>query len=113
MQKGSDGEIEEKILQITNQLCQRLDISDYKPRKVVWRGTLPHDRCVLYRNRVSLSAGMRNKLDAEDWRPIIASEIIYRKKLRSRVVLGFVASLIAMIVAFLLLLTIYRYYSRK
>lgn len=105
MQKASDIELEEKLLEITNELCQRLDIPDYKPRKIVWRGALRHDRCVFYRNRVSLSTGMKNKLDAEDWRPLIASELIYRKKLRTRVVIGFIASLVAMGAAFALLLT--------
>jgi hypothetical protein len=90
-------EEDEKILQIVGELCQRLDIPDYKPRRVVWRTTLPHDQTVALRDRVSLSTSMKSMLGSEDWRLLIATELIYRKKLRTRVILGFWAIVASMI----------------
>jgi hypothetical protein len=90
-------EEDEKILQIIGELCQRLEIPDYKPRRVAWRATLPHDQAVVLRNRVSLSTAMKSMLGLEEWRLLIASELIYRRKLRARVVLGFWAVVASMI----------------
>lgn len=115
MQNSSDSEPDEKILDITRQLCQRLDIPNYKPTTVHWRASLPssglrgskgrwaawpHDKIMLARSTVALSSEMKTRLDPDEFGPLVASELIYAKKLKTQVRLGFLASLIATVAIF-------------
>ena len=94
-----NAERDQKILDLTIDLCQRLDIPDYKPIGIYWWGMVPTgknrwdpfppDQCKLTKDHVTLSDAMMNELEPEEWSSIIASELIYNKKLRFRVLLGF------------------------
>lgn len=65
---------------------------NYHPNKVSWkdaistgrsRDLVPSDGCEVV-GELTLPARMRTKLNPEDWRPIIASSMIYNYKLSSR-----------------------------
>jgi hypothetical protein len=83
------------ILDITKELCVKLGIFNYNPTFISWE-TLDSrrrrpvefapDDCLLERWCVTLPGSMREVLEPEDWRPIIASALIFSKKLRSRVI---------------------------
>ncbi len=100
---SSDGD--ERILEITRELCQQLNITDYNPTSVSWTSTvlkgksrygpiygiLPWDQCVpgnKETDSIILPEGMRGKVEPDDWRPIIASALFYKKKLRRRIIIG-------------------------
>ncbi len=94
---GTDQEQDHRILEITKNLCQQLNILSYNPNIVSWtafvpRGRtikeLPFDECVLSRWEVMLPAGMRVRLEADEWRPIIASELIFSRRLQKRIAAG-------------------------
>ena len=88
---------DQQILEITKQLCQEIGISDYSPTFVSWemnkeRGKpwgrpveFDVDDCLIEHYCVTLSAKMRDLLKPEDWKPIIASGLIFSKKLRKRI----------------------------
>lgn len=71
----------------------QLNILDYNPTFVSWE-TLDsrsrsgvefrYDECLIERYCVTLSARMKEVLVSDEWRPIIASALIFSKKLRSR-----------------------------
>lgn len=97
-----DPERDPQILQITNSLCQRLDITNYHPTFVSWQvyayqnrrnprysREFPSDDCLLERYSVTLSGSMRGKLEPDEWKPIIASSLIFSKKMRRRTFYGF------------------------
>ena len=93
---------DQKILDITHQLCQQLNIIDYNPSGVTWKyhvqrarskygpimGVLPWDQCVLGTDTIVLADSMRGRLEPDEWRPIITSALFYRKKLRTRILIG-------------------------
>lgn len=65
---------------------------NYHPNKVSWkdviltgrsRDLVPSDGCEVV-GTLTLPARMRTRLDPEDWRPIIASSLVYEWKLNSR-----------------------------
>ncbi|HVH15621.1 MAG TPA: hypothetical protein VNA15_07895 [Candidatus Angelobacter sp.] len=91
---------DDKILQITSELRQQLNVTNYNPTSVTWKyevakrtrygfvmRVLPWDQCVPDRNTVILPDSVRDKLEPDEWRPIIASALFYKKKLRTRLVL--------------------------
>ena len=97
-----DPERDPQILQITNSLCQQLDITNYHPTFVSWqvyayknrrnptnRREFPSDECLLEKYSITLSGSMRGKLEPDEWKPIIASALIFSKKMRRRTFYGF------------------------
>jgi len=84
-------EYDQRILGITKELCLQLNIADYNPIFVSWEGfdsrsrvpvEFRYDECLIERNCVTLSAKMKDVLEPDEWRPIIASSLIFTKKLR-------------------------------
>src|SRR5439155_21220011 len=84
-------EYDQRILDITKELCLLLNIAGYNPILVSWEGfdlrsrvpvEFRYDECLIERNCVTLSAKMKYVLDPDEWRPIIASSLILTRKLR-------------------------------
>ena len=97
-------EYDQRILDITRDLCIQLSISNYSPNFVSWetldsRVRRPvefrYDECLIEKYCVTLSAKMKGVLEPDEWKPIIASSLIFSKKLRRRVLKGFMAALAA------------------
>ena len=98
-----DPERDPRILEITELLCQQLGVTGYHPTFVSWqvysyqsrpsapqrRQVFPPDDCMLERYCVTLSGWVRGQLEPDEWKPIIASSIIFSKKLRRRTFYGF------------------------
>jgi hypothetical protein len=103
---------EQDILKIAKELIEQLNISSLKPTSATWaadvRSTLPDSEkiapemagmikrgvpngwCVFTWDRIILPVEMKGKLDPEDWRPLLASSLIYEEQLRKRRDLGFI-----------------------
>jgi hypothetical protein len=94
---------DDRILDISRELCQQMNITNYNPTGVTWRydvqtgrtraGTpimraLSWDQCVLAKNTIILPVNMREALEPDQWRPIIASSLFYKKTLRTRIIIG-------------------------
>jgi hypothetical protein len=86
-------EYDQRILDITKELCLQLDIANYNPIFVSWEGSdsrsrvpveFRYDECLIERNCVTVSPKMKDVLEPDEWRPIIASSLIFTKKLRRR-----------------------------
>ena len=54
-----------------------------------------YDECLIEKYCVTLSGKMKNVLEPDEWKPIIASSLIFSKKLRRRVLKGFAVALTA------------------
>jgi hypothetical protein len=94
---------DDRILDISRELCQQLNITNYNPTSLTWRyevqrgrtragtpimGILPWDQCVLAKNTIILPVNMKEALEPDMWRPIIASSLFYKKTLRTRIIIG-------------------------
>src|SRR5216683_3097888 len=95
-------EYDQRILDITRELCIQLDITNYNPTFISWetldsRSRRPiefrYDECLVEKYCLTLSAKMKDALEPDEWRPIIASSLIFSKKLRSRIFKGLILSL--------------------
>src|SRR6266508_1197354 len=84
--------VSDKILEIARGLCLLLDIPVLYLKSIVWtdrtwnpRGggrIVPSDQClILPPGDLALAKRMRGKLTPEEWKPVIASALIYEKKL--------------------------------
>jgi hypothetical protein len=103
---------EPDTLRIATELIEQLKISRFRPVTVSWaedvpwtfvesektnpesaglvKRDVPIGWCVFTWDRVILPAGMKGKLDPEEWRPLLASSLIYEAILSLRRNLGFV-----------------------
>jgi hypothetical protein len=106
-------EYDQQILDITRELCVQLDIPNYNPTFVSWetldsrvRGQVEfrYDECLIEKYCLTLSGRMKGVFEPDEWKPIIASSLIFSKKLRRRIFKVFVLSLVAFL---LLAVTLY------
>ena len=86
-------EQDQKILDGARSSCQQLGITNYTPMAVAWQAVfsrgkgfieIPFDECILMGSQIILPAGVRGKLEPEEWKPIITSTLILSKKLRKQ-----------------------------
>ena len=66
-----------KILNYAANLMGQLAISKPAPDAVLWIDDAPTDSVVVQYGEIKLPRSMRGKVTAEDWRPLLASSIIY------------------------------------
>ena len=103
---------EQDILRIAQELIEQLNISSFRPVSVSWAEVLPWTNvdsgkpvpelagaverdvpvgwCVFTWDRVILPTEMKGKLGPEEWRPLLASSLIYEAKLGLRRNIGFI-----------------------
>jgi len=103
---------ERDILRIANEVIEQLNISCFRPVTVSWaedvpwtfvdsekpmpelagsvKRDVPVGWCVFSWDTVILPTGMKGKLDPEEWRPLLASSLIYEARLSLRRNLGFI-----------------------
>jgi len=95
---------EQAIVRIAREVIEQLGISSFRPVSVSWTNDVPWTLvdsektipdltgivkrdvpigwCVFTWDSVLLPTVMRGKLDPEEWRPLLASSLIYEEKLR-------------------------------
>ena len=103
---------EQDILRIARELIEQLNISSFKPVSVSWAEDLPWTFvdsekpvpelagfvkrdvpagwCVFTWDKVTLPTEMKGKIGPEEWRPLLASSLIYEARLRLRRNIGFI-----------------------
>lgn len=111
-------EQDQKILENTRSLCQQLEITNYKPIAVAWQSMIlgggrrsgyemPFDEVQLMQSQIIMPAGMRGRLEPDEWKPIIASALIASKKLRGqmaeRIIVGAAVFVAIAVILFLTL----------
>jgi len=82
------------IVELIASLGQQLEIPKLDVREVRWSKIIPVSRaavpipsdwCFLVRQAIVMPARMMGKLTIEEWRPLIASSVLFQKKLRRSV----------------------------
>jgi len=74
-------EEDNEILRYAQELSREIRPGGSEPDEVAWDDGLPLDRVIVRYGEVKLPSGMRGRLTPEDWRPLIASSIIYNRSL--------------------------------
>jgi hypothetical protein len=82
-----------KLLEVAGSLGQQLDISGFDIRDIRWMEWIPAGRtarpvpsdwCSFLRHSLVMPARMMGKLTVEEWRPLIASSIMFEKKIKRK-----------------------------
>jgi hypothetical protein len=103
---------EQDILRIAKELIEQLNISSYRPGTIAWaedvpltmadsedlipevagfvKRDVPIGWCLFTWDKVILPTEMKGKLEPEEWRPLLASSLIYEAKLRVKRDLGII-----------------------
>src|SRR2546428_5084144 len=80
-----------RLVEMTMTLGQQLEIPKLNVREVRWSNIVPigrsavpisSDWCFFFRRAILMPARMMGKLTPEEWRPLIASSVLYQKQLR-------------------------------
>ncbi|TMH95129.1 hypothetical protein E6H37_06140 [Candidatus Bathyarchaeota archaeon] len=80
-----------KLLEVASGLGQQLDIVGLNIRDIRWMEwipagrsarTVPSDWCTFLRHSMVMPARMMGKLTVEEWRPLVASSLLFEKKIR-------------------------------
>jgi hypothetical protein len=100
------------ILEVLADLANKLNVSASPVFYVAWRTMVPlpspsrgfqavsSDRCVFRNGTVYFAENMKGRLSPEDWRPILASALIY-KKLRGKLAEGIIIRLAPIVVIYI------------
>jgi len=79
------------LLEMASSLGQQLDIPGVNLRDIRWMEwtpagrsarPVPSDWCMFLRHSMILPARMMGKLTVEEWRPVIASSLVFEKKIK-------------------------------
>jgi hypothetical protein len=92
------------IIRTVLDLGGRLEISGFEPKSVSWQDyfvrsgsiftrssrpmMVPYDGCIFTGSQIILPESTRNKIQPEEWAPLIASELVYQRKLLEKRRLG-------------------------
>ncbi len=74
---------EEAILQITQELISRLEVHGLSPEIVIARGGRNLDPQI-YKDKVVLPFALHDKLTSIEWRPLIASRLIFHRNFNKK-----------------------------
>src|SRR6267143_2179761 len=103
---------DQQLLEIARDLCRKLGYYNLNPDTISWKEKmgirrLPADHLMILRGEIQLSSRAMGQLTPEEWRPIIASGLIYYKNLTRNSVVGMVTTMlpIALVVPAVLLLS--------
>jgi hypothetical protein len=96
--------VAQDIVGIVKDLAQKLEISGLSPDSVSWQDyfvrtgfsfsrsnrpvMVPYDGCLFKGNQIIMPESSRDKLLPEEWAPLIASELVYQRKLLEKRRLG-------------------------
>ncbi len=90
------------IVDIARELCQRLGITRIHPQTVSWREKrglvrVPPDLVFFAMDNIMLPKSLMGKLEPEEWKPLLASSLIYHWKSQSKVALGMIVRTIPIV----------------
>ncbi len=102
---------DQEIIEVAQDLCRQLNIYKLTPRTVSWIDRIgirkvPLDYIFLFQNAIRLPKPLMGKLKAEDWRPLLASSLIYFNTLSKDMFVGMLRTIVPATLAFPLILVI-------
>ena len=101
-----------RILEIARELCQQLGIYKFNLRFVSWVGRMgirqiPSDYMMIYRDTMWLPRSLMQKLEPEDWRPLLASALVYYDSRQRKTMIGMFKTVFPSVLVFTLAFVLY------
>src|SRR3989441_4610389 len=112
---------DQRIISSVNNVARQLDIprfvadgikwqdySNIKPGLLSFRRSgppilVPYDGCVFEKGTIILPLSSRDKLDTEEWIPLIISELLYQQKFRAKRRIGLLIRIVPLTIIYLIL----------
>lgn len=99
-------------MEIARELCQQLGIHKFNLRFVSWIGRmglrkLPSDYMMIYRDTLWLPMSLMEKLEPDDWRPLLASGLIYYSTYQKKTMVRILTKLFPLILGFPIIIFLY------
>ena len=107
------------IVRIARDLAGRLKISGFEGESVSWQDyfvrsgfgfsrsnrpiMVPYDGCMFVGNQIILPESTKDKLQPEEWTPLIASELVYQRKLLERRRMGLLIRILPLTAVYIII----------
>jgi len=75
---------DQKIVEYACDLCRQLNATKLDPRTVSWVNRMLTTQIIIFQSNIMLPRQLMGQLTPEEWRPLLASSIIYYGKFRAR-----------------------------
>jgi len=115
------GSTDQKIVSSVNNVARQLDIPRFVADGIKWQDysnlpsmrpsfrrsnnpiLVPYDGCAFQRGTIILPLSSRDKLDTEEWIPLIISELLYQQKFRAKRRVGLLIRIVPLTIVYLIL----------
>src|SRR3989442_11409673 len=115
------GSADQRIVSSVNNVARQLDIPRFVADWIKWQDysnlpsmrpsfrrsnnpiLVPYDGCAFQRGTIILPLSSRDKLDTEEWIPLIISELLYQQKFRAKRRVGLLIRIVPLTIVYLIL----------
>src|SRR5437879_4065073 len=112
---------DQRIVSSVNNVARQLDIPRFLADRIKWQDysniktglrsfrrsgppiLVPYDGCVFEKGTIILPLSSRDKLDIEEWIPLIISELLYQQKFRAKRRVGLLIRIVPLTIVYLIL----------
>ena len=100
---------DQRIVEVAEELCRQLNVYKITPRTVSWIDRVgirkvPPDYIFFFQDVIRLPKPLMGKLEAEDWRPLLASSLVYFNRLSREMFVGMLTTIVPSTLVFPLIL---------
>src|SRR5437879_776398 len=121
LEQPTPASADQRIVSSVNNVARQLDIPRFVADGVKWQDysnlpsmrpsfrrsnnpiLVPYDGCAFQRGTIILPLSSRDKLDAEEWIPLIISELLYQQKFRAKRRVGLLIRIVPLTIVYLIL----------
>jgi len=109
---------DQRIISSVNNVARQLDIPSFVANGIIWQdyshlrpslrrssqpSLVPYDGCVFEKGTIILPLSSQDKVDAEEWIPLIISELLYQQKFRAKRRGGLLIRIVPLTIVYLIL----------
>jgi len=109
---------DQRIVSSVNNVARQLDIPRFVADRIKWQDysniktglrrsgppiLVPYDGCVFEKGTIILPLSSQDKLDTEEWIPLIISELLYQQKFRAKRRVGLLIRIVPLTIVYLII----------
>ena len=121
LEQPTPASADQRIVSSVNNVARQLDIPRFVADRIKWQDysnikpglrsfrrsgppiLVPYDGCVFEKGTIILPLSSRDKLDSEEWIPLIISELLYQQKFRAKRRVGLLIRIVPLTIVYLIL----------
>src|SRR3989441_10064605 len=121
LEQPTPASADQRIVSSVNNVARQLDIPRFVADRIKWQDysnikpglrsfrrsgppiLVPYDGCVFEKGTIILPLSSRDKLDTEEWIPLIISELLYQQKFRAKRRVGLLIRIVPLTIVYLII----------